>query len=226
MLNLHLRSLLLIWGDNYQNQYLKKATFVGAGVNQNHERSYMKSLIATLAFVTLLTGCATAPPPPLNYAVPEVGVSRVKHDAELKSITVSIANQSEATGRLHPNMGRTPELWKNSLQEGVNSMIIFKDDAPKKVNLAVKILKFDPPANGFDLTTKTEARYEIVDRSNGDIIYSQNIATSGTVEFQENSLAVARIIESANRAVRNNIGQFLQGLESIDFKKPMFPANK
>ncbi len=202
-------------GDNSQNE------------NPSYERLQMKSTIATLAvIVTLLSGCASAPPPPLNYSVPDVGVSRTKHDAELKSITVSIANQSEATGKLHPNMGRTPELWKSSLQEGVNSMIIFKDDAAKKVNLSVKILKFEPQLNGIDMTSKTEARYEIVDRSNGDIIYSQNISSSGTVEFKENSLGVARSIESANRAVRNNIGQFLQALESIDFKKPMFPAKK
>lgn len=48
-------------------------------------------------------GCATASPP-VSYSVPKVGMSKSRHDAELRSITVSLANQSEATGKmLSPN---------------------------------------------------------------------------------------------------------------------------
>ena len=186
--------------------------------------NFFRLFLSTL--ILSLVGCASAPPPPLNYSVPNVGLSKTKHAAEVKSITVSIANQTEATGRLYSNMSTTPELWRSSIEQGINSMNVFSDEASQKVNIAVKILKFDPSKPGADMTSFTEARYEIVDRKNGDIIYSQNFSTSGKVLFSENMLGVARIIESVNIAVRNNIGQFLQALETVDFNKPMFPANR
>jgi len=37
-------------------------------------------------------------------------------------------------------------------------------------------------------------------------------------------LGLARMRESINRAVQNNITQFLQSLETVDVQKPMFPA--
>ena len=35
---------------------------------------------------------------------------------------------------------------------------------------------------------------------------------------------IARQRESVNRAVQNNITQFLQSLETVDANKPMFPT--
>lgn len=172
-----------------------------------------------------LGGCAT-PPPPVSYSVPNVGMSKSRHDAELRSITVSLANQSEATGKIPVYVVRTPELWKAALEEALNSMVIFKDNGTKKINIAVKILKFSPSGPGFDMTTDVEARYEIVDRATGDIIHSQNISTTGKVELKENFNANARMIEATNQAVRGNISAFLQSLESIDMNKPMFPARR
>ncbi|RQR81554.1 UDP-N-acetylglucosamine acyltransferase [Burkholderia sp. Bp8977] len=103
-------------------------------------------------------------------------------------------------------------------------MAIFKDDAPEKVNLSVKVLKLEPPGAGFSMTTNVEARYEIQNRANGDIVYTQNIASSGTVPMDYAFVGVVRMRESVNRAVQNNVTQFLQALESVDLKKPMFPA--
>lgn len=196
------------------------------GFRQFLERHVMKlqHLFVASIMVVFLMGCATAPPPPLNYSVPNVGISSKKHDAEVKSINVAIARPEETTGKMYSNMDKTPALWKSALEEALNSMIIFSDEGSHKVNITVKILKFDPPLAGADMTTLTDARYEIVDRKTGDIIYTQNISSSATVPFAYSMIGMTRIIESVNRAVQNNITQFLQALESVDFQKPMFPA--
>ena len=70
------------------------------------------------------------------------------------------------------------------------------------------------PGAGASMTTETAARYEIIDRRNGDIIYTQDVASSGTTPFDHSLLGVARARESLNRAVQNNISQFLQNLET------------
>jgi len=177
----------------------------------------------TLLFVVFLSGCGSIPP--LNFSVPNVGVSQKKIDAEMKSMTVTIARPDEKTGDLPVGMEQmVPQIWQTSLTESLNKMAIFQDDSAKKVNVSVKILKLDVPGAGFSMTTSTAARYEIMDRKSGDLIFSQDIASSGTTPVDYAFMGVARAKESINRAVQNNITQFLQALETVDVNKPMFPA--
>lgn len=183
----------------------------------------MKKVLIVLAAVFSLAGCQTNPP--INFSVPNVGYSKKKIEAELKSMTVSIARADEKTGNLPAGMEMlVPQLWQASLQESINKMAIFKDDMPTKVNLSVKILKLDIPGAGASFTTGASARYEITDRKNGDVIYTQDINSTGTVPFDYAFIGLVRMRESVNRAVQNNITQFLQALETVDASKPMFPT--
>ncbi len=74
------------------------------------------------------------------------------------------------------------------------------------------------------MTTKSAARYEIIDRANGDIIFTQDINSEGVVPFDYAFIGMIRARESLNRSVQQNIAQFLQALETVDVSKPMFPA--
>lgn len=181
--------------------------------------------IAFVAFIAaiLLSSCGSIPP--LNFSVPNVGVSNKKIDAEMKSMTITIARPDEKTGALPAGMeNNVPQLWQTALTESLNRMVIFRDDAAMKVNLSVKILKLEVPGGGFSMTTNAAARYELIDRNTGGIIFAQDISSSGTTPADFAFAGIARIRESINRAVQNNITQFLQALETVDVKKPMFPA--
>lgn len=179
--------------------------------------------LMVFGIVFLLSGCNAMPP--LNFSVPNVGVSQKKIDAEMKSMTITIARPDEKSGSLPAGMETVvPQLWQTALTEAVNKMAIFQDDATKKVNLAVKILKLELPGAGASMTTNTTARYEIMDRKTGDIIYTQDIATSGTTPFDFAFIGMVRARESINRAVQNNITVFLQALETVNVQKPMFPV--
>lgn len=184
----------------------------------------------------VLSGCGTLPP--LNFSVPNVGMTTHKVDAEMKSLTVTVARPDEKTGNLDLKFASidvngqgggagdqmVPQMWQMSLTEALNRMVVFQDDAIKKVNLSVKILKLEVPRAGVSFTTNTTARYEIMDRKTGDLIFTQDIASSGTTPGDFALLGMARMRESINRAVQNNITQFLQSLETVDVQKPMFPA--
>ena len=167
-------------------------------------------------------GCVSLPP--VNFSAPNIGVSSTKLDAELKSLTVSIARPGEATGEIRPApfvrqygefqpypVSLYAGLWKTALEEAFNRMAIFKDDSPKKVSLAVKILKFDP---GEYTIIHTSARYEIIDRSDGSIIFTTDISTSGVVPFDYAFNGLVRIHESINRSVQNNIIEFVQRFQT------------
>ena len=185
--------------------------------------AFRLSIPFILFLLLLSSGCIRTKRLPVNFSAPNIGVSSTKLDAELKSLTVSVARPDEATGEIDPGIGVHTGLWKTSLEEAFNRMAIFKDDSPRKVSLAVKILKF---SSRGDWTTHTSARYEIIDRSDGSIIFTTDISTTGDVPFDYAFAARVRLLESINRSVQNNIIQFLQVLETVDMDKPMFPSNK
>lgn len=178
-------------------------------------------VFAVVAF--LLSACADIPP--MSFSVPNVGPTSHKIEAELKSITVTTARPDEKTGDLAFGVETLAPLWKTALEEALNRMAVFKDDMQRKVSLSVKILKLDLPAAGVSFTTKTDARYEVIDRATGGIVFTSDISSEGTTPGDYAFLGVARARESVNRSVQNNITQFLQSLETIDINKPMFPAS-
>lgn len=180
-------------------------------------------LSATLFFVLFLTGCAQQPPP-LNFSVPNVGPTSSKLDAEVRSLTVTLARPDEATGEIEMDSAIIVGPWKEALLEALNRMAIFRDNADKKVSISVKVLKFDAPSFGAEMTTSSAARYEIIDRATGGIIFTQDIEADGVVPADYAFLGLTRGRESINRAVQNNISKFLQALETADLDKPMFPV--
>lgn len=181
----------------------------------------IKFFVAAIAVI--LSGCTAIPP--LSFSPPNVGYASKKIEAELRSMTVTIARADEQKGPIPPGMGpQIPAIWQTALQEALNKMAIFKDDAPVKVNLSVKILALDVPSAGFSFTTKSIARYELLNRANGDVIYTVDVSADGGVPADYAFLGAARMLESVNRSVQNNITQFLQGLETVNVSKPMFPS--
>lgn len=179
--------------------------------------------IITIIFLNFLSGCASAPP--MNFSVPNVGISEKKIEADLKSLTVTLARPDEKTGQMPLGMeALVPQVWHTALIESLNRMAIFQDDAPKKVSLSVKILNLNIPTAGLSMTTLVGARYELIDRKTGDLIYAQDVRSSSIVPMDYAFMGETRARESINRAVQNNIAQFLQALMTVNLDKPMFPA--
>ncbi|MQP76826.1 UDP-N-acetylglucosamine acyltransferase [Stenotrophomonas sp. MYb238] len=182
----------------------------------------MKKIVLAAIIAASVAACSTNPP--LNFSVPNIGVSAKKIDAELKSLTVSLARPDEAKGKIPAQaQHEVPQMWQNALTEALNKMAIFRDDAPRKLSLSVKILAIDIPSFGASMTTTTIARYELIDRADGSIIYTQDVSADGEVPFNYAFAGVIRARESVSRSAQNNIAQFLQALETVDVSKPMFP---
>lgn len=175
-------------------------------------------LVAILVTSVAVTGCTSIPP--VDFTVQDVGMVSHRKDAQLLSLTVGYAPQTQQ--KRVDSDASIPPLWKESLQDAVNRSLIFKDDAQKKVNLSVRITEFDIPAGGFSMTTKVSAIYEIVDRATGDLLFAQEIKSEGVVPAGYAFNGATRAVESWNRAVRNNIADFINLLEQADISKPMF----
>jgi len=176
------------------------------------------NLFIVVICIGLIAGCTTIPP--LDFTVQEVGMVSNRKNAELKSLTVGFAPQSQQ--KIVEANAMIPPIWKEALQDALNRSLLFRDDMSMKVNLSVRIMKLDLPSAGASMTTRTGAIYEIVDRSNGDLLFSEVIESDGVVPFDYAFAGVVRAVESRNRAVRNNIADFIGRLEQTDFSKPRF----
>lgn len=164
-----------------------------------------------VAAVLLLTACN--PPQPLNFSVQNVQPSPTTVDADLREITVTAGAPNERTGTLPPAVAQLTGAWKEAAHEALARTAIFNDDSHHHVSLEVKVLKFDAPAFGVTFPTDTDARYTIVDRGTGQVVFSQVISAEGTTPVGFAFVGAIRSRESINRSVQNNIATFIDVLE-------------
>ena len=176
------------------------------------------SQLVLLSGIVVITGCQNMPP--ADFTVQDVGMLSNRVDADLISLTVGFAPQNQQK-KVEGNHV-VPPLWKEALTDALNRSLAFRDGSDARVNLSVRIVEFDLPAAGFDMKSQVEAIYEIVDRNNGDILFTQSISSKGVVPMDYAFMGAVRAVESMNRAVRNNISDFINSLETADLSKPMF----
>tara|TARA_B100001758_G_C18243949_1_gene522101 strand:+ start:259 stop:738 length:480 start_codon:yes stop_codon:yes gene_type:complete len=157
-----------------------------------------------------MTACNTLPP--LDMTLPSVPKVDQK-DLELRSITVGYVAKSRGV-KLETNH-LVPIAWQTALQDAINRSLIFSDDVDRKITISVRINHFDVPAAGFDMVSDCGAVYEILDRSNGRIIFTTDVRSSGTTPMDFAFAGVIRMQESINRCARNNIGTFLNRLDDV-----------
>lgn len=170
-------------------------------------------VLAGLAAALALPGCT---PPALNFTASNVVPSSVRFNAALLSINVAVASKNEATGKLNTAGAEADvaSLWKASLDDAVVRMTIFRDDAPMKLSLIVKILEFDVRSLGYD--TRVTARYELVDRNTGATVFKTDVVTTGSAsDYVGNN----RVRKSASRSVEANIEEFLKQLPAANIAK-------
>lgn len=179
---------------------------------------YAVRIIAVVISLAALGGCVTIPP--ADFTVQDVGLVSQRKDADLKSITVGYATQRQQK-KVEVNHV-VPPLWKEALQDAINRSLIFSDNGSRKVNLSVRINEFDVPQWGVSMTTRTSAIYEIVDRETGDLLFTETVESEGVVPANYAFVGAVRATESMNRAVRNNIADFINRLQQADLSKPIF----
>ena len=175
----------------------------------------IRETVLPILFIVLISaGCESIPP--LNFMMDDVAPSNNRKDAELKSLTVGFvpAAQQVKNDCNNPNV---PGIFKEALQDAIDRSLVFSDDAEMKVNLSARIITCDLPAAGIAMVTTVATKYEITNRSSGDVIFSEIISTNGVVEFGFSPIGVVRMQESTNRAFRNNIGSLLWKLEDRNF---------
>lgn len=180
-------------------------------------------LIAVATLAGMLGAC-TQNTRPMNFSVGEVNAAQRRQDAELKTISMTTAPPGEAAGKIAPIADLAIPAWKVALEDAIDRSAIFRDDATRKLTLNVKVTQLDTPSVGLDMRTTTTARYELIDRATRATLFISDVSTTGLVPAGYAFAGAERAWESMNRAVRDNIQQFLQQISGADLSKPVFPG--
>ena len=180
----------------------------------------MKNMVLPLVMVFALSACTTVPP--LNFMPQEGSIvvnSDQRIDAELKSITVGSAKANEQLGPIQVGFAGNvyenslKETFKSSLEEAILKSALFRDDANQKVSLIAKVMKMETPGMSVLFNTHVIVRYQIVDRNSSEILYDQNIESHGEVPGDYAFLGRVRAVEARNKAMQENIANFLNDLK-------------
>jgi len=190
--------------------------------------AFARPLVLSI-FALTLAGCATQAPT-LNFVPEDVLPIKNKVAAELKTITVSIAKEDERLGETQVGFfGNQYEVafkssFKEALEEALAKSAAFNDLADRKVSLTAKVIKvsltakvikFESPSGGINFDTDLIVRYELFDRASGQLVYRRDIASQGSVPFDYAFMGAIRFTEARNRAVRQNVLNFISSLEEI-----------
>lgn len=174
-------------------------------------------MLAVLSFVLMISGCATQAPT-LNFVPKDVLPSGAKIDFELKTISVSIAQESERVGETQVGLfgnqyeATFKQALKDALEEAIIKSAVFNDLSNRKLSLSAKVLQFETPGISVSFETKMVVRYQLLDRSNGKLVFTRDILSLGSVPFDHAFLGAIRYTESRNRSVRDNVTQFIGSL--------------
>lgn len=176
----------------------------------------MKTVSIPLAIMLFCSGCAEQP---LNFTPSNVQPSATKIDVALVKVNVALDSTPGNTlkkKRLDASgfEAQLAQLWQSSLDDTLARTAIFNDDAKRRANLSVRILRLAQPKIGLAMHTGTVARYELIDRSSGQTIYSTEIESDGRVGGGYAMTATTRARESINRSIQNNITQFIEKLKT------------
>lgn len=195
---------------------------------------FIKNRFCTLGALILsavLGGCATQAPT-LDFVPTDVLPTGKKIDYELKSISVSIAKEDERKGETQVGLfgnqyeATFKQAIKDALEEAIAKSAVFNDLSNKKLALSAKVLQFETPTFSTSFETTAMIRYQLLDRSNGKLLFTRDLKSTGAVTFDYAFMGAIRYTEARNRAVRANVNQFIQSLSEFTVEPAVVTGSK
>jgi hypothetical protein len=162
-----------------------------------------------------LGACATPKFEPINLTPENISQSKRQVDAEVKSIAVMLAPQSQQTGEVRVQQDFL-NTWKESLQVSLDRAAIFKDDAKRKVTVEGLVRKFDFNPTGFSNEVFIEVTYRVTDRSTKAVVFEYDTQTTAKMDSSEVWVAIERLKRIWNRATQESIRQFVIALDGAN----------
>ncbi|MFL6817952.1 MAG: hypothetical protein ACJ8EF_08410 [Bradyrhizobium sp.] len=164
---------------------------------------YQKIVVILALLAPGLGGCAS--PQAMTVAAGTAGSSLAKYRN-------AVAVRSVSGGQVM-NMARVPGVPNEPLKAALESTLagqgyLAKSGTPK-FYLDVKILDLDRPMRGMTLHATADVAYEVANRGG---VERYHIVTTGSATFSDSPIAIDRIRIANERAMHENIEQFLRAL--------------
>ncbi len=175
--------------------------------------------VLLIGLVALVTGCTQVPP--MDFAPADVLPTGHKVDLGIKDISIAFGKKEERLGNIEVGFGGNQyessfkQSFEDALQEALIKSAIFNDLAENRALLVAKVLELDSPEMGISFETDFTVRYQLLSTSTGELLFTRDIASVGSVSADYAFLGAARYTEARNVAVRENIMLFLDSLSEL-----------
>lgn len=173
-------------------------------------------MFRALAALAVLSLGACSSLPPLDFSGAAVAPSAKTADAKLTAVSVALAPGVNAKKSIQMASDLAFPLWKESLSGALAQAKVFDEASAKGVKVVVQVLAIDAPEFGAAMTTKSSARYDVVDAASGAVLFSKVIDSKGVTPADFAFMGAVRAQDSVNRSVRNNISDFIKELQASD----------
>lgn len=165
--------------------------------------------------LTLFLVACAKPIKPIAFEPTGIKQAAKTHAFELKFVDVSYAKNSiiENEALLLPYFIL---LWKEAVQSSLHKSKVFSDEEDRKVTVRVKIKKFwlSMNSNSSKHSMEVEARYEVVRRSSGIVLYEETIKSDNSGGYS----SLLTLTKTWNKAVQSNILRFIDDLGKSTLK--------
>ena len=101
---------------------------------------------------------------------------------------------------------------RSRLKARLQPTATFPGPGTPKFYLDVVILELDRPMHGLTLHATADVTYALTSATSGGAVAPYHIVTTGRATFSDSAIAVARMRFANERAMRENIEQFLREL--------------
>lgn len=181
---------------------------------------FTKVILLNLLISISLLSCMHVPP--MDFVLHNSNIYSKNINADLKTIIVLVEPTEKRTGLVQSEYGpvdislvKLCSLWNTSLKNYFAENLIFTDSSKTKVSLFVKISKLKVEPISLHFNTIIDARYVIINRSNGNILYSNIISTNAETPDNYILHGGARMKKSIELSAKLNIQKFLQSLNKL-----------
>lgn len=140
-------------------------------------------------------------------------------DARLAGVTVEPASRDLAVYPLPSTLTQFLPIWRGALEDALTRQGFFRAGAARPLSLSVKVLEFSLSGKVLSIL----ARYQLFDNPPGAAVFSTDIMSNqgisslatGVTSLEDPAIATHNRTE-VNRAIQDNITQFLDQLDAFD----------
>jgi hypothetical protein len=174
---------------------------------------FYSSFMVVVAGILMLSGCASNPSVGgMTYSYTSTIPPRDKN--LIHNVTVSSVAGGEETNPLWKSRIDNAN-FETALIDSLKSAKLYQQLAKSNYLLQATLIRQDQPTFGLDLKVTTTVNYTLTNKRTKKTVFHRTITSAYTATFNDSVLAVTRLKDANEGAIRQNIKMLISALYQL-----------